>query len=84
MGWFDTKNHTENQLEIYIEILNEKTEELEELESAEGNTAIDAHRAQLQEQIQQVQLNIEKTQEGAERAGEDVGRYERDQNLFED
>jgi len=84
MNWFTDENHTENQLEIYQEILAEKNKELEALADVEGSAAIDAHRLQLQEQINQIELSIEKTHEGAERAGDGVERFERDQNLFED
>jgi len=85
MSWLtgDT-NHMEEQIEIFQELLNDKQEQLDNIENIEGNANIDAQKDDLKEQILHLKLNVEQAMEEAERAGREGETYEQENDLFDD
>lgn len=85
MDIFNNENkHLEEQLEIYKELIEEKTKALDELDGAGDGAVVIQQRERLQEEIRHLQLNMEQVQDGAQRAGLDVETYERERDLFND
>lgn len=79
---FDTKSdNVAEQVEIYDEIIEAKTEQLRQLDGIDNPNAA-LQREKLTEEIRQAKLQRAQTIESAERAGHDIKTYERDRGFF--
>jgi hypothetical protein len=83
MGLFgsDAADHTADKLAVYDEMIKDREEELQKLDGIDTANA-KARRTELIEEIRQTKINMADTKNAAERAGDDIGAYDRGRDLF--
>ena len=83
MGLFgsDGEDHTAVKLEAYADLIKDRETELQGLKGL--NTANAKVRSkELRDEIRQAKINMAEAKDSAERAGDDIGAYQRGRDLF--
>ncbi|MFV1654365.1 MULTISPECIES: hypothetical protein [unclassified Phaeobacter] len=83
MGLFGSggTDHTATQLEVYEEMIAERGEELAKLDGIDTPNAA-TRRKELTEEIRQTKINMAQLKDSAERAGQDIGAYDRERDIL--